>query len=368
MKVVFTGGHPSPAFACIEYIRDKYPEWQLLLIGREVAQPGSGQQAWENQIALEYGVPFYGIDTGKSSAAGLAAVAHGAKIAKSVLKSLQILSKEKPDICLSFGSYVSVPIALACKLLGVPVIAHEQVRGAGRATRLVGRFAKRIALSHESSKKYFPAGKSVVTGLPLRPILFQNHPTPEWLSGAPTNKPIVVIMGGSTGSLWINELTGRVITQLTDTAIVIHQTGLPSSQTNWLEKAESLKNSLSAEKANAYYPRPTFTAQELSWLYHSAALVVSRAGANTVAELLAFAAPTLFIPLPTSAAGEQEENAQYAASKNGLMHVLDQSTLLDEEFIRLVRANLEHQRQPVDHHLSLAPQEKLVELILRVVQ
>ncbi len=197
MKVVFTGGHPSPAFACIEYIREAYPEWELLFVGREVSQPGSGQLAWERQTAAEYGVPFVGIDTCKSSVSGREVFSHGTKIVQSVFKSLELIRNEKPDVCLSFGSYVAVPIALACKIAGVPVVTHEQVLGAGRASRFIGKFANAIAVSHEESIKYFPARKCVVTGLPLRPVLFKRHPQPAWLQNVPPDLPIVVVMGGS---------------------------------------------------------------------------------------------------------------------------------------------------------------------------
>ncbi len=366
MKVVFTGGHPSPAFACIEYIREVHPEWELLFVGREVSQPGSGQQAWERQTAAEYGVPFVGIDTGKSSASGREVFSHGTKIVQSVFKSLELIRNEKPDVCLSFGSYVAVPIALACKIAGVPVVTHEQVLGAGRASRFIGKFANAIAVSHEESIKYFPARKCVVTGLPLRPVLFQKHPQPEWLHNVPPDLPIVVVMGGSTGSIWMNELVGRLLDQLTEKVVVIHQTGLPSKHTQWLEKAIELKASLPAKKVDNYYPKATFSPQELSWLYQHAGIVVSRAGANTVAELLAFAVPSILIPLPTSAAGEQEQNAKHAAKMSSLIQLADQTTITDDECASVILRSLHLKRTSSDFHLSLEPQKRIMELIERV--
>ncbi len=368
MKVVFTGGHPSPAFACIEYIREAYPEWEMLFVGREVSQPGSGQPAWERQTASEYGVPFIGIDTGKSSASGWEVFRHGTKIAQSVHKSLELVRKEKPDVCLSFGSYVAVPIALACKIAGIPIITHEQVLGAGRASRFIGKFAHIIAVSHEESIKYFPAKKCVVTGLPLRPVLFQKHSEPEWLKNRPSDLPIVVVMGGSTGSIWMNELVGRLLDQLTEKAVVVHQTGLPSNHSRWLEKASELKTSLPAKKADNYYARATFSPPELSWLYQQAGIVVSRAGANTVAELAAFSVPSIFIPLPTSAAGEQQQNATHAAKTSALIRVLDQTNVTDDECARVILGSLQLKRSPADFDLSLEPQKQLVELIKRVVK
>lgn len=367
MKIVFTGGHPSPAFACIEYIQNEYPDWQLAMIGREYSLPSAGQKAWESATAAEHAVPFFGIDTGRSTGAGLATIRNAAKIVKSVIKARQILQKEKPDVVVSFGSYVAVPIALAAKTIGIPVITHEQVHGAGKANKLISKFAEKIALSHDSSEKYFPAGKSVTTGLPLRPVLFKTQSMPEWLIGV-ENKPLLVIMGGSTGSTWINELVGRVIEALSEVAVVVHQTGLPSKQQNWLEKAESIRQELPVGKASSYVPRATFSANELSWLYQQAALVVSRAGANTVAELLAFTVPTIFIPLPTSAAGEQQENARHAAAQSKVMSVVDQNTTTDGEFITLIKGNLDHKRTKTDFTFSLKPQEKITELIQQVVK
>lgn len=368
MKIVFTGGHPSPAFACIEYIQKRYPDWRLVFIGRELSQPQLGQKAWESSTAAEFGIPFFSINTGKSSPIGLGFLGNSVRVIRSVVRARTILSQEKPDVVLSFGSYVAVPIAIAAKSLGIPVITHEQVRGAGKANVLISRIAKKVAVSFESSLQHFPKGKTVVTGLPLRPALFRPQPTPDWLSGAPTDKPILVAMGGSTGSAWINQLLLRLVPQLTEHALIIHQTGLPTNEISWLEQAEELKQSLDTPSANSYYPRVVFNVSELSWLYQQAALVVSRAGANTVAELLAFQTPTLFIPLPTSAAGEQEENAQHAANQAPMMSVLNQNTLLDTEFLNLVRQGLTQSRQRNPLANSLAPQEKIVKLLLQAAQ
>lgn len=368
MKIVFTGGHPSPAFACIEYIQQHYPEWKLIFIGRELSQPDLGQKAWESTTAAQYGIPFFSINTGKSGPLGLGFLNSGTQVIRSIVRARQILSQEKPDAVLSFGSYVAVPIALAARSLGIPVITHEQVRSAGKANKLIGSIAKKVAVSFESSLRYFPKEKTVVTGLPLRPALFDSQPTPEWLSGAPTDKPILVVMGGSTGSAWINQLVLRLAPQLIEQALIIHQTGLPTKEINWLDAAQELKQSLGAQAANSYYPRAVFNVSELSWLYQQAALVVSRAGANTVAELVAFQTPTLLIPLPTSAAGEQEENARYAASQIPAIRVLDQQTLLDAEFLTLLTERLASPRQVISPSSSLTPQKKIVELLLQVTQ
>lgn len=312
MNIIITGGHPSPAFALVEYAQSQDSGLQFTLIGRNSALRSTNQLALEQQTARSYGIAFFGIDSGRSNAHSFQSrVLEVARTLKSTWQVLCILRQRKPDVCMSFGSYVAIPTVLAARLLHIPIITHEQTQAAGSSNVLIAKLASSVAVSYVSSLSYFPKEKTVVTGLPLRPSLFSPHPKPAWMQGT-IKKPLLLILGGSTGSHAINQLVTSHCLELAQQYVVIHQTGLPSDKANWLEIASNRRESL--RLSDTYFPVSSLTAEELAWAYQHASVAISRSGANTVAELLAFSIPTIFIPLPSSARNEQLENARYACT------------------------------------------------------
>jgi len=329
MKVLISGGHPSPAFAIIDTIRERYPDIEIAFVGRVVAQDSTGQLASEAHEASEHNIPFYSITTAKwGQTIWQKSLATGS-VARATIAARALLKIIKPDVFVSFGSYVAVPIALASWLSGIPIITHEQTRAAGVSNRFIARLASAIAISYPESAPFFPANKTVLTGLPLRPQLFVDHPTPpSWLPTAFLNSqlPILYITGGSTGSHAINTLIGELLPSLLTHWRVIQPCGRPTKQANWQETLRGVKQELEQSVRDRYQVVEQLTTAELAWIYRQPTLVFGRSGANTTAEVAAFDLPAVFVPLPLSNYDEQHQNAT-ALVKAGRVVLIDQNDL-----------------------------------------
>jgi len=221
--------------------------------------------------------------------------------------SLQLI---KADAVVSFGGFSSVPVCLAAKWLGLPLLVHEQTFGAGLAAKITGPLADIVAISWKSSFKYFSRQKTFLIGNPLRR---------EILKVARLVKPVIYIGGGHQGSQIINETVAAVIDQILAKATVYHQFGRlrrPTARQNYLTK-------------------PYFRVKELAKIYAQAQVVVSRAGINTVTELAYLKIPAVLIPLPYTQKNEQAVNARYL-EKLGLAVVLPQDQLTPEKLLAAI--------------------------------
>ncbi len=352
MKIVLTGGHPSPAFALVEYVQSINFPATFVMIGRSSAMRDLAVISPEEKEAEKLNVRFYKINSGRSGWYGLAkTLIEWQKIITSTWRSFQILNKEKPDCVVSFGSYVSIPTVIASWLLRIPILTHEQTFSLSQSNRFVAKLAKKLALSFSDTKNNKFSEKSVVVGLPLRLSLISKTQKPEWWN---KDLPFILILGGSTGSHFFNhELLPFILKH--SSIPIIHQTGdRPDHQV-----ITNHKN---------YEPRKTLSPIELAWCYAHTNLVISRAGANTTAEIIAWNVPTVFIPLPNSANQEQQQNANFAKKKLEWCEVISQNEktpfavmeiLADYQFKNVVR-NIPQQ--------SLEPHQKLLNLITHISQ
>jgi UDP-N-acetylglucosamine--N-acetylmuramyl-(pentapeptide) pyrophosphoryl-undecaprenol N-acetylglucosamine transferase len=235
------------------------------------------------------------------------------------------LLKEKVEQVLSFGGYLAVPFALAAKRLGVPIVTHEQTRVLGRANRLVGVLADKIAVSYPGVGGVFGA-KVVVTGNPLREGLFKpGAKRPSWFTPTKNQLGWLYVTGGSQGSKTIRENFWPLLTQIKDDLVIIHQLGRESVKYQpCLEMADFMARE-GVTSAN-YFGRDYLTADELAYFYPRLTMAISRSGANSVAELTAFGVPTLYIPLPQAYYREQLLNARAVVEKGGAL-ILEQADL-----------------------------------------
>jgi UDP-N-acetylglucosamine--N-acetylmuramyl-(pentapeptide) pyrophosphoryl-undecaprenol N-acetylglucosamine transferase len=202
--------------------------------------------------------------------------------------------------------------------------------GAGLANRMVSRFAKKICISWDSSRKYFPEDKIVLTGNPIRNFLISNSK----FSIFNNNLPVVYVTGGSSGSHFINLLIEGIIMELLKKYNVIHQTG-DAKEFHDFDRLNQLKESLPERLRHNYLLKKFIDPSEIGDLLSSSSLIVSRSGINTVTELIYFEKPAILIPLPFAQNDEQTCNAKFL-ERIGLGVVLRQEDANQEKLLETV--------------------------------
>ena len=336
MKILITGGHLTPALAFIDYIKEYYPENKIIFIGRTLTRKKSNQQSREKQEISKRKILFIPFTSSKLSKNNLfEKIKSFPLLATSTLKSIIILGKEKPDVFISFGGYLAVPVTFASWFMRIPIITHEQTRTSGIANKLISKFADKIAVSYKESMKYFPKNKTYLTGNLIRKnILNKNNSQPKWINKTLKN-PILYITGGSQGSEIINHTISQIIRVLTKDWVVIHQCGSPTKTRNYKKELDKVKKSLPKNNRNNYYVKEWLNENDLAWISSNAKIIISRAGANTTEEIANRGIPSILIPLPFSHNNEQLKNAQ-ALSNNKQAILLEQKFLNPETLIESV--------------------------------
>ena len=305
MRVLITGGHFSPAYAVLTELSAR--GYEVAIAGRKHAFEGDATESYEYLTAKEKNIPFFEVKATRFrrkfstyTVASLAGSPFG------LLGGFKILSIFKPDIVVTFGGYIGLPICYAAWILQVPVVLHEQTQRAGLASQLISKIAKKICISFITSKKYFPERKTILTGNPIREEVLKLDKTIK----APSGK-VVYITGGSTGSHKINLIIGQIIENLVSNYVIIHQTG--ENKFGDYEKLLAIRRTLPRSLQEKYILSKFVDPRFLASIFRKADLVVSRAGINTVCEILATKRIALLIPLPHGQHDEQLENAKLIA-------------------------------------------------------
>lgn len=361
--ICITGGHLAPAKAVIDEIRDQHPLWRVVFVGRPHEFEGSTVLSKEKELVSSIGIPFTGIAAGRLQRAfSLHTVTSLAKFPVGIVQSLLFCMREKPDIIVSFGGYVALPVVLAAWIFRIPVLTHEQTRVSGLANRIIGIFAKRICITFPDTDHSFPLKKTVVTGLPIRKELFDDRFIPEWKVNF-KKYPLIYLTGGTTGSVSLNALLFPIIERLVQHYTVVHQTGALSAI-----PAKQVYGLLSESGKSRYIARDYVNERYVGWLLRRASLVVGRSGANTVAELALFRKKALLIPLPWSGAGEQLKNAQWL-EKAGLATVMDQSSSKPQDvFDMIIRLFAKKQVTSLTGHVDSDGAQRIVGEIQTMLQ
>lgn len=322
-RIIITGGHVTPALAFLEVIDRK--SWDIYWIGEEKAVFGTEVKTLEYQIIPELGIPFYKITSAKLERRFiLRSIFSSWKILAGFFQGFFILLKIKPDVLLSFGSYVSVPVALAAWILRIPIVIHEQTAGSGLANRIIAVLARFAAISFEGSREYFPENKIVFTGNLIRKKFFEIGRKKK-NAALSAKKPVIYITGGSRGSQTVNSAVLGILPRLLNIARVYHQTG-------WIDfqKMKGAAQKLPKDLRGNYEIKATYSPLEVERIYSLADIVVSRSGANTVSELAAVGTPSILIPIPWSQSDEQEKNAALL-QKLGAARLLRQEDLTPDK-------------------------------------
>lgn len=339
MKIAITGGHLTPALAFIEYAKNQ-DQSEIIFIGRKYSLSNKGQLAREAVEVAALKVPFVHLEVPRfTNRNPVNLVIDVLQYPVSVLSAIWLVLKHRPSILLSFGGYLAVPVAVACWLLGVPIITHEQTVVGGSANQFIAGLAKYVALSFNESKKYFPSAKTKLVGNPIRTTLMTEQANrPSWIEQEPKD-PVLFVTGGNQGSYFINTTIGQILPQLTRKYTVIHACGTSTTQLHYKNELQQLKRKLSPHQQQNYIVRDWINQTDLAWILQHTALAVSRAGANTVQELILNQVPALFIPLPFSKNDEQQRNAQIVV-KTGGAEIIAQNNLTPELLLEKINKKM----------------------------
>lgn len=306
IKILLTGGHAATTgIAVVEEIKKtaNLKDAEIYWIGSKTAIEGSKLSTIESQIFPKIGVKFVSIIAGKlQTKFTIHTIPSILKIPIGFIQAFWFLIKIRPNVTLSFGGYSSFPVVFWSWVFRIPVIIHEQTTVFGRASASSAFFATKIVLAREESIKYFPKNKSVVTGNPLMTNILEVKPKIH--SG---NPPIILVIGGSRGSNFINELMIETVKTLLSHFKIIHVTGEKD-----FKMVEKGRESLSPVLNQNYETFSSVNPLEMGELYSQSDLIISRSGANSISEILSVKRPAILIPLPRTFMGEQVKNAQYA--------------------------------------------------------
>ena len=325
MKILITGAHFTPAVAVIEQLK-KTSSAQIIYVGREKSQEGDSTPSVESQEIPKLGVKFISIITGRLQRAfTIYTIPSLLKIPIGFIQAFFIILTEKPDVILSFGGYVAVPIVIVGWFLSIPIIIHEQTLVSGLANTISSWFADKIAISFETRLK---SEKTILTGNPLRkevltPVKKLPAEFTKIFKYAKNNKlAVILIMGGNQGSHIINKIIEESLEKLCKITCVIHVSG-----DNKYHDFERLRG-LIGEK----YLVKRWIGEEIGGVYSNIDLVISRAGINTLTELAYLGKPVLAIPIPYLYHDEQNKNAKFF-EKLGLVKILPQSNLSTQSLV-----------------------------------
>jgi UDP-N-acetylglucosamine--N-acetylmuramyl-(pentapeptide) pyrophosphoryl-undecaprenol N-acetylglucosamine transferase len=278
----------------------------------------------EKKLMEDMGVPYHGISTGKLRRYfNLKNFSDPFRVIKGLGEAKSLMKELKPDVVFSKGGFVAVPVVLAAHSKHIPIICHESDMTPGLANKIAIPKASKVCCNFPETVDKLPAGKAVVTGTPIRKELFEGDPVEAMtFCGFKEVRPTLLIIGGSSGSVRVNEAIWSCIDELTKRYNVIHLCG--KGKTN-----DKLKN-----KPN--YVQFEYIKQELASLLALADVVVSRAGANAICELLALRKPSVLIPLSLEASrGDQILNAQSFA-KSGYAKLLMEEDVTDKSLLSAI--------------------------------
>lgn len=318
-KIVLTGGgtagHVTPNMALIPRLRE---------LGYEISYMGS-YDGIEKRLMEDFDLPYYGIATGKFRRYfDPKNFSDPFRVIKGMREARKYLREIKPDVVFSKGGFVSVPVVRAAGSLGIPCIIHESDMTPGLANKLCIPVAKKVCCNFPETLQQLPANKAVLTGSPIRQELSMGNKEAAYkLCGFDASKPVIMVVGGSQGSAAINQAVRDVLPELLTDFQVVHLCGK--------EKMDNLLLTTPGYKQFEYIK------SEMKDLFAMADMVISRAGANAISELLSLKKPNILIPLPSSSSrGDQLLNARSFESQ-GFSIVIDEDDLTNKLLLEKVQ-------------------------------
>ncbi len=317
-KIVLTGGgtagHVTPNIALIPTLQKQ--NYEIHYIG--------SYEGIESKLIADLGIPYYGISSGKLRRyLDLKNLSDPFRVIRGFGQAKRLLKKIDPDIVFSKGGFVSVPVVVAAKSLHIPCIIHESDMTPGLANKICIPCAERICTNFPETMNHIPAHKGVLTGSPIRQELFHGKRDRGLkFCGFHDNKPVLLIIGGSLGSVRVNEAVRAILPRLLENYQIIHLCG-----------KNKIDHSLMKVSGYAQFE---YIKEELCDLMAAADVVISRAGANAICELLALRKPNILIPLSAQASrGDQILNAA-SFEKQGYSIVIQEEDITNDKLITAV--------------------------------
>ena len=348
-KIVLTGGgtagHVTPNIALLP---------SLQAAGYEITYMGS-YDGIEKKLVEDFDLPYVGIATGKFRRyLDLKNLTDPFRVIKGFGEARKFLKEYKPDVVFSKGGFVSVPVVRAAASLGIPCIIHESDMTPGLANKLCIPVAKKVCCNFPETYDMLPEEKAVLTGSPIRAELTQGNKIAGLdLCEFTANKPVIMVMGGSLGAANVNKAVREALPQLLDKFQIVHLCGKGKLD-------ESLVNTPG-------YKQFEYIKTELKDLFAMTDLVISRAGANAICELLALHKPNILIPLPAaSSRGDQILNAK-SFEAQGFSIVLEEEVLTTELLVEKVNTLFES-RQEYMETMSNSGQMDSIQTIMQLIE
>lgn len=348
-KIVLTGGgtagHVTPNIALLPKLKEA---------GYEIYYIGS-YDGIEKKLIEEFNIPYFGISSGKLRRYfDIKNFTDPFKVLKGYSEAAKLMKKIKPDVVFSKGGFVTVPVVIAAHRKKIPTIIHESDMTPGLANKLCIPSATKICCNFPETISHLPEGKANLTGSPIRAeLLSGNKDKARKFCGFSDDKPVVLIIGGSLGAAAVNDAVRKILPQLLPKYNVIHLCGKGKLD-------ESLKGT-------AGYVQYEYIKKELADLFALADVVISRAGANAICELLALKKPNILIPLPAAASrGDQILNAN-SFKKQGFSEVIDEEKITDDLLFETIN-NVYNNRSKYVEAMEKSPQQNGVEAVISLIK
>ena len=348
-RIILTGGgtagHVTPNIALLPRLKE---------LNYDIHYIGS-YNGIEKELIEQFGIPYHGISTGKlrryfsvQNFTDPFRVLKGMNDAKKLVKIL------KPDVIFSKGGFVSVPVVLAGKKCKVPTIIHESDMTPGLANKISIPSATKVCCNFPETLGHLPEGKAVLTGSPIRQELLSGDKfkAREFLNFK-SDKPVIMVVGGSLGAVAVNNAVRAILPELLKSYQIIHLCGKGKVD-------ESLKGIEG-------YAQFEYIKEELKDLFALTDIVISRAGANAICELLALHKPNLLIPLSANASrGDQILNAR-SFERQGFSVVLEEEELTDDVLLSAINHLYENRESYVDT-MKRSSQQNSIDTIIDLIE
>ena len=348
-KIVLTGGgtagHITPNIALLPRLEQK---------GYDVFYIGS-YDGMEKKLMADFQVPYYGISTGKFRRYfDLKNFTDPFRVLKGLAEARRILKEIQPDLVFSKGGFVTVPVVRAAASLKIPCVIHESDMTPGLANKLCIPVAKKVCCNFPETLRTLPASKAVLTGSPIREELLHGDREAAYrLCGFDSSKPVLMVIGGSLGSAAINQAVRESLPALLEDFQIVHICG-----------KDKIDNLLLNTRG---YRQFEYLKAELKDVFAMADVVVSRAGANAICELLALKKPNLLIPLSAGASrGDQILNAR-SFEAQGFSMVLDEDYLSPGQLTEKVQ-ELYFTRQTYITAMTKSQQTNAISTIINIFE
>ena len=348
-RIILTGGgtagHVTPNIALIPALKE---------LGYEIRYIGS-YDGIEKSLMEDLGIEYRGISSGKLRRYfSLKNFTDPFRVIRGFFEAGRLLDEFKPDVVFSKGGFVSVPVVIAAGRKHIPAIIHESDMTPGLANKLCFKSAGKICCNFPETLEYLPKDKAVLSGSPIREELLKGDADrARDFTGLNNDKPVVMVIGGSLGAANVNKAIRSILPALLKKYNVIHLTGKGKGD-------DSLNGT-------AGYLQYEYIKDELKDLFALADVVVSRAGANAICELLALKKPNLLIPLPSaSSRGDQLLNAS-SFRKQGFSMMLTEDELTDDRLLEMID-ELYSDRDNYIKAMSESRQNNAIETIISLIR